>query len=243
MQDGADSRKYLATMRGGSWFQALPAPLQSTLERLACVRRLHGGQLLFGRGDAADGVYCVVEGAVRIAGVSAAGKEALLAIVEPPHWFGEIALFDGQSRTHDAWAEGSSVLFHVPQEQLLAVLRESPAWWREFGLLLTQKVRTTFLVLEDWALLPSSGRLARRLLAMAEGYGEWKDRTRRSLHVSQEQLALMLALSRQSVNQILRLWEADGLVRLSRRGIEILDLDALRLLAGDRPEQGAPKPG
>ena len=48
----------------------------------------------------------MVEGAIRISAVSENGKEALLILVEAPHWFGEIALFDGQARTHDAYAEG-----------------------------------------------------------------------------------------------------------------------------------------
>ncbi|HEY8608027.1 MAG TPA: Crp/Fnr family transcriptional regulator [Noviherbaspirillum sp.] len=223
--------KYLGTMRAGSWFHGLPAALQDCLGQLAQVRRLEGGTLLFSRGDPPDGLYCVAEGAVRIASTSPSGKEALLALVEPPHWFGEIALFDGQSRTHDAWAEGPTVLLHIPQDALLAALRGCPEWWRDFGLLLSQKLRATFLVLEDWALLPAAGRLARRLVAIAEGYGEWKDRTRRTIQVSQEQLALMLSLSRQSVNQILRQWEARGVVRLSRGGIEIVDVAALRALA------------
>ncbi|GIZ50240.1 Crp/Fnr family transcriptional regulator [Noviherbaspirillum aridicola] len=231
MQAGQGIDRYLATMRAGSWFQALPDGLRAQLERLALVRRMDAGSLLFARGDAPDGLYCVVEGAVRVAGISESGKEAVLAIVEAPHWFGEIALFDGQARTHDAWAEGTTVLLHIPQQPLLAALRDNPAWWREFGLLLTQKLRTTFLVLEDWALLPAAGRLARRLVSIAEGYGEWKDRSRRLLYVSQEQLALMLSLSRQSVNQILKQWESRGLVRLSRGGIELLDIDGLRALA------------
>lgn len=231
MQAGQGIDRYFGTMRGGCWYQALPEDLRAQLERLAVVRRLEPGRMLFARGDAADGLYCVVEGAMRMASTSASGKEALLAIIEAPHWFGEIALFDGQARTHDAWAEGATVVLHVPQQPLLAALREHPAWWREFGLLLTQKLRSAFLVIEDWALLPASGRLARRLITIAEGYGEWKDRSKRLLHVSQEQLALMLSLSRQSVNQILKQWEARGLVRLSRGGIEILDIDGLRGLA------------
>lgn len=223
--------KYIPVIRAGSWFQALPPDLQEQLVRLASVLRLDAGRRLFARGDPEDGLYCVVDGAVRITGMSESGKEALLAIIDPPHWFGEIALFDRQSRTHDAWSEGPTVLIHVPQDALTELLEAQPAYWREFGLLLAHKVRASFMALEEWALLPASGRLARRLVTIAEGYGEWKDRTRRIIHVPQEQLALMLSLSRQTVNQILKQFEAQGAVRLSRGGIEILDIDALRKLA------------
>jgi len=66
---------------------------------------------------------------------------------------------------------------------------------------------------------------------MAEGYGEWTTRSRRELLVPQEQLARMMSLSRQTVNQILKQLEAQNLIRLARGGIEILDINALRTMA------------
>jgi len=222
---------YAALLRSGAWFQALPAALQASLLGLARLHRLRNGQRLFARGDAPDGVYCVLDGAMRVGGLSETGKEAVLALVEAPHWFGEIALFDGQPRTHDAWAEGNVVLLHVAQQPLLALLAAQPVHWRVFGLLLTHKLRLTFTVMEETALLSASARLARRLVTMAEGYGDWKDRNRRLLHVPQEQLALMLSLSRQTVNQILKQFEARQAIALVRGGIEILDIGKLRQLA------------
>jgi CRP/FNR family cyclic AMP-dependent transcriptional regulator len=134
-------------------------------------------------------------------------------------------------RTHDAWAEGESVVLHIPRQGLAALLDTHPAYWRHLGLLLTHKLRTAFSVLEETALLPAAGRLTRRLVTMAEGYGEWKSNTRRVIHVPQEQLGQMLSLSRQTVNQLLKQLEAQGAIRLTRGGIEILDIDRLRTLA------------
>ncbi len=139
-------------------------------------------------------------------------------------------MFDSQQRTHDAIAETAAELFHLPQHALLDLLERHPVYWRDFALLLTQKLRLAFLVLEESALLPAAGRVARRLVTMAEGYGEWKDRSRRMLAISQDQLAHMLALSRQTVNQALKQFEAQGALRLVRGGVEILDLELLRRL-------------
>ena len=212
-----------------AWFQALPAAMQAALLELGRERRLAPGQRLFARGDVSDGMYCVAEGAIRVSNTSAGGKEALLAIIEAPQWFGEIALFDGRERTHDAAAEGATVLFHLPEAGLLNLLQQHPAYWRDFALLLTQKLRVTFLTIEETAVLPAAGRVARRLVNMAEGYGEWTDRSLRTLLVPQEQLALMLSLSRQTVNQILKQFETQGLLRLVRGGVEIMDLDGLKV--------------
>ncbi|MCP8466883.1 Crp/Fnr family transcriptional regulator [Pseudomonas sp. ZM23] len=222
-----DANPYLLRLVEGRWFQALPDSLRQALCGAAVVRRLPAGQRLFARGDAPCGLYCVVEGAMRISVVGENGKEALLALVEPPNWFGEICLFDGQPRTHDAFAEGATTLLQVPQVPLQAMLTQHPEYWRDFALLMSHKLRITFAVLEELSLLPAAPRLARRLLMIAEGYGE-SSTCKRELHLPQEQLAAMLSLSRQTTNQILKDLEAQGILRLSYGGIEILDRDRLR---------------
>jgi len=176
----------------------------------------------------------VLEGAIRIGAVGTTGKEALLTLIEPPSWFGEISLFDGQPRTHDAYAEGATLLLNVPQPALLALLEREPRYWRDLALLMSQKLRLAFVALEEMSLLPASLRLARRLVMIAEGYG-WASGARRVIHLSQEQLALMLAISRQTTNQILKDLEAQGILRLTYGGIEILDPERLRHAAQGRP--------
>lgn len=224
-----DPRTYASLLNQGHWFAALPAALSQTLLEMARVQRLDAGQRLFRRGDRPSGLYAVVEGAVRVGAIGENGKEALLTLVEPPYWFGEISLFDGLPRTHDAFAESTSTLLLLPQAELLALLERQPQHWRDFALLMSHKLRLAFIALEDMSLLPAAPRLARRLLLIAENYGE--SEPRRVLHLAQEQLALMLSLSRQTTNQILKELEAQGVVRLTYGEIEILDFAHLRQLA------------
>ncbi|TXH92776.1 MAG: Crp/Fnr family transcriptional regulator [Pseudomonas sp.] len=221
---------YRTLLESGQWFRHLPPALRAALLGDARILQLDPGQRLFRRGDPACGLYAVLEGMMRIGAVSRDGKEALLTLVEPPYWFGEISLFDGQPRTHDAYAEGAVRLLHVAQADLLALLVREPGYWRDFALLMSQKLRLAFIALEEICLLPAAPRLARRLLMMAEGYGETG--ARRVLHLAQEQLALMLGLSRQTTNQILKELEARGALRLTYGEIEISDLAILRQAAG-----------
>lgn len=224
-----DPRHYLGQLSQGHWFAALPQALRHTLLDMAQVQRLDAGQRLFRRGDKPSGLYAVVEGAMRVGAVSETGKEALLTLVEPPYWFGEISLFDGLPRTHDAFAGSASILLLLPQAGLLALLEREPQHWRDFALLMSHKLRLAFIALEDMSLLPAAPRLARRLLLIAENYGE--SEPRRVLHLAQEQLALMLSLSRQTTNQILKELQAQGVVQLTYGEIEILDFERLRQLA------------
>lgn len=224
-----DPQALLTRLAQGHWFAGLPGELQRALLDMAQVQQFEAGQRLFRRGDKPSGLYAVIEGAVRVGAVSETGKEALLILVEPPYWFGEISLFDGLPRTHDAFTESASTLLLLPQAELLALLDGQPAHWRHFALLMSHKLRMAFIALEEMSLLPAAPRLARRLLLIAENYGEGEPR--QVLHLAQEQLALMLSLSRQTTNQILKELEAQGIVRLTYGEIEILDRARLRKAA------------
>jgi CRP-like cAMP-binding protein len=225
-----DMQVWRSSLMSGQWFSHLPVPFQDSLLAAARLRRLSSGQLLFKRGDPPCGLYAVLEGSVRIGAVSEQGKEALLSLVEPPHWFGEICLFDGQARTHDAFAVGTCTLLHIPQAALLKLLDEQPVYWRQLALLMSHKLRLTFINLEQLSLMPAPARLAHRLLMIAAGYGEI-DPPRRVLQLPQEQLASLLSLSRQTTNQLLKELQGQGILNLKYGEIEIIDADRLRALA------------
>ncbi len=226
-----EPRDYRELLRSGKWFRALPTELDAALLDAAALHTLKAGQVIFSRGDEPDGLYAVLDGAVRVSGTGETGKEALLTLVEAPAWFGEISVFDGLPRTHDAVAHGETRLLHVPQPALDALLKRQPRFWRDLALLMTTKLRLVFGVMEDMAVLPIPVRLARRLVAMVENYGEWHDRQRRVVAVKQEQLAQMLSTSRQTVNQVLKELEAAGHLKVTYGEIEIVDLAGLRSAA------------
>jgi CRP-like cAMP-binding protein len=224
-------KRFLEVFRGGRWFSGLDPRFQEDLLAAAVPRKLRKGEWLFARGDAPSGLYGLASGAVRVTATAPSGREVLLALVEPPMWFGEISVLDGQPRTHDGIAEEESLVLQVPQAALDAILAKEPRWWRDLGVLVAGKLRLTFTVMEDIVVLPLPIRLARRLVLAAERYGEWQDRSSKVIDLRQDQIAAMLSTSRQTVNQALKDLEAKGLVRLSYGNIEILDLDGLRRAA------------
>lgn len=230
----ADPSDALHAVRTGAWFEQLPEALREALFADGTWRRLAPGEALFARGDAFDGLYCVASGAMQIDATGESGKAALLGQLEPGAWFGEICLFDGLPRTHDARAVNAVTLWHVPRPVLERLLARHPAWWRDFGRLLAIKTRQAFEYVEEAQLLPPAARTGRRLAAMARGYGDAPspgDAGTPSVRIAQEQLAQMLGLSRQTINQALRELEARGLLRLRYGSIELLDVAALQTLS------------
>ncbi|MCJ8170191.1 Crp/Fnr family transcriptional regulator, partial [Atopomonas sediminilitoris] len=160
------------------------------------------------------------------------GREAVLTLLEPGSWFGEISLFDNQPRTHDAWSQGDCRLLMIPKAGFQQLLAEQPALYPHFVQLLCWHIRLSFSLLEDNAFLSLDARLAKRLLMLAEGYGRTEaNGLRLQLHVSQETLGLMLSSSRQSINKLLKEWERQGWISLHYGSLTLHDTAALSQLA------------
>lgn len=219
-------RRILAS---GQWFAGLPAPMQQALCDNARVVSLRADDVLFHRGDASDGLYGVLEGAICFGAVNVAGKESVVGLAEPPQWFGEVALLDDGPRTHRAWADSRATLAHVPAVALAQWLSIHPAHWQFIGRLAVHKLRVMFGAMEDASLHPARERLIRCLVLLARAYGQRNDAPPRTLRVSQERLGTMLALSRQTVNALLQELERENVVACQRGGVRILDF--ARLLA------------
>lgn len=84
-------------------------------------RSCKAGDVLFREGDAGDGLFIVVKGSVRISKQSASGEEAL-AVLEPPAFFGEMALIDFAARAADAIANEDTELFFLPLQELRSLI-------------------------------------------------------------------------------------------------------------------------
>lgn len=222
-------RDFLELLRTGRWFAALPDELQARLVDAAVVSTAGAGEPVMSRGDESSGLYAVIDGAVRLSGRNEAGREVLHMVIEPPSWFGELSVIDGLPRTQDATADVASELLHVPQRAIEAILAAEPRTWQHLAILMAHKLRLAMLALEDVAQVPPIMRLARRLALMVEGYGDHTHR-RRTVELRQEQLAMMLSVSRQTANQLLKELEALGLVKLAYGEVEIVDAAALRTL-------------
>lgn len=217
---------------GSDWFRPLPETLVEQLAAMTVRRRLNDGELLYARGDAADGLYCVLEGGVRHVSTSGDGRELLLMQFEAGAWFGEIAMFDELGRTHSGYAVGATQLLMLPRDRLLAFLDQHPMLYRHFMAMLCRKLRLAFAYIEDAQFEPLAVRLARRLLDLVVLYGRQAAQgVHIDLHLPQDELGRTLGASRQSISKLLKAWEARGWLALDYGRLQVLDREALARLA------------
>ena len=224
-----DSRllHYRPQLESTPWFRGLPVDLQDYLMSHATLLRLGKGQLLYRCGDPSYGLYAVLEGALSVGTVGIDGKESLLAVLGPTAWVGEISMFDGLPRPHDAIAVSRALVMHVPEAALQNLLDATPRYWRDFALLMAQRLRLSFKSTESLALQPAAQRIASRLLLIAEGY-DGLNAVQSKIRLSQDSLASMVSLSRQTTNQLLKSLESQQIISLKFGEIQILDIDRLR---------------
>ncbi|MDO7207358.1 cyclic nucleotide-binding protein [Acinetobacter nosocomialis] len=222
---------YINRLKENTWFSVLPETFQKFILE-------HGKQITFEKNsyvfhaqDEFDGIYTVLEGSISLGYVDVNGNEALSAIAEPIMWFGEISLIDHEPRSHDAIALKKSTVLHIPAKPLNDLLKDNPYYWYYFARLTSQKLRYVFLEQIAIQTRSLSQRLAQRLLFILEGYGNHLIVQERQIHISQDQLANMLTVSRQTINHELNLLEKQNIIKISFRKIEILDIEKLNLIA------------
>ena len=221
-----------AHIDAGSWFSSLSPPLRDAILARAVVRRFASDAPLTTRGAPADEWCGVAKGAVRVSSVSLAGKQVTLTFVEPGVWFGDIALFDGLPRTHDANAHGETTILVVRKPDFRHLLAQHVELYEALLRLNCRRLRLMFDLIEDLNTRPLAVRLAKQILLLARAYGIAQgDEIRVGLQLAQEDLAQLLGASRHRVYQELISLERDGALRIEPTRLVVLSKAKLMAIA------------
>lgn len=216
-------------MSANPWFGGLRLADQQALLGAAELLRLRHGEMLFRQGDAPGGFYGLLSGRLKISSLREDGREAIFVVAEAGNWMGEISLMDGQPRTHDATALGPVEVLVVSQAVFTALMDEAP-FARAVAAMLAARVRALYGMVEDAALRSTRSRVARRLLLLARGDVTMAVDDRPVVPVSQEALAMMLGITRQTLSKELKVLAALGAVELCYRRIVIVSGARLKAL-------------
>lgn len=209
-----------------------PAQLEALVDATT-TRRLGAREELFHKGDEAAQVYVVASGRLKVVTASAEGDEVLLAILDEGEVVGELPLLTGGRRTANVVALEASELLALARRDFLRFLRDRPEAAIELMVVLAERLVRITEFAEDALFLALPARLAKKLLHLADRYGEAGDGgTRIDLRLSQGELADLVGTTRESVNKQIRAWSEIGIVRMERGEITILDPQRLERFAG-----------
>jgi CRP/FNR family transcriptional regulator len=209
-------------LRGIELFAHLPGPELEALAEMVVGKAFDAGATLFFEGDSCEGLWVIAQGAARIVKSTPAGRQLVLATVQAPAAVAEVPVFDGGPYPATVTAITAVEAFLLTRADLLALCRRQPQvalrCLEAFGARLRHLVglveRITFGSVRQ--------RLAQALLDFSRTLGDPF-----ALPETHEQLASRLGTVREVVSRNLGRFQSEGLIRLDRRQVEILNREGL----------------
>lgn len=201
----------------------LTAPAHARLLDSARWMRVPAGAMLFDDRQACEGFPFVVEGTVRVSKCAPSGRELPLYRVGP----GETCIISSSCLLgHEDYnargvTESDTLLMLLPKAAFDDLMAERP--FRDFVFhLFAERIADLMQLIEEVAFR----KLDQRLAALLLGKG-------RLVHTTHQQLADELGSVREIVSRLLKNFADQGLVRLAREQVEILDPAGLRKLSAE----------
>jgi CRP/FNR family cyclic AMP-dependent transcriptional regulator len=174
---------------------------------------------IYTQGDSADSVYYILEGNVKVTVISKAGKEAVLAILDAHHFFGEGCLNGQTRRMATVTTVTECSIMRLTRATMLRTLQDEP---KLSALMITHLLQRNFRVEEDLVdhLFNSSEKRLARILLLLANFGKEKDSEHVVAPISQETLAEMIGTTRSRVNFFMNKFRRLGFIDYNG-GLEI----------------------
>ena len=215
------------------FLQALSADAREALLQQGRRRKYEPGSALWHEGDASEWIAIVLSGRVKVAYSTEEGVEVVLEIREPGDILGEIAALDGGPRSAAVTAMDGVEVLALSAATFRVFLQSYPKVALYLLETLARRLRQAGGRQVEFGAYDTLGRVARRLLELADRFGEQRgDGVVINLPLSQNELAGWVGASREAVAKSLQTLRSLGWIETGRRNTVIRDLDALRRRAG-----------
>ena len=187
------------------------------------------GVVLCVEGDPATHVFVLVDGWVKIVGVTSDGHELTLALRGRGDTVGEVAGETTGYRSATVQAVGTVRALIVPYERFSSFLDAHDGADRAYRRMVTRRWNDAESMLRARSVTSGAQRLAGLLLELADS------ELQTAMTLTQEELASLTGASRATVTRALSNWRRRGIIRTGQRDITITDPGALRKIAGQQP--------
>src|SRR6186713_3422307 len=208
------------------WLQSLQADERERAVDDLKVVQVDAGELLCRVGKPATFWFGVVDGLLKMSNDSADGMPITFTGIPPGGWFGEGTVLKRESYRYNIQALRKSVVAGLPVDTFHWLLDHSIGFNRFVMNQLNERLGQFIAAREIDRMTNPDLRVARSLAALFNpvlypGVGEL-------LRITQQEMAYLVGLSRQRVNEALNTLQAQGFIRIEYGGLRVLDLGALR---------------
>ncbi len=213
-------------------FSQLTEEQQTILAISVGTQHFERGETIFHQGSIGSTLYIIIQGQVRIYRMSPAGQELAVTVFCDGDFFGELALLDGQPRAASAEAMTPTTTLTLHRAAFLHTINTCPPIAASILEVMAIRLRQSNEYAEQLASAPVAQRVARQLLDLATRRSQ-RQADSTSIHqidldLTQDELARLSGTTRETVNRVLSALRDQGLVRVERARVRILNLPQLR---------------
>lgn len=215
-----------------------PFPARLNPRHVARMKALKAGKvypqgaILFAEGGETTGVYIILEGRVRVSVSSMDGKTVLLGFFGPGAILGLPAALLGRRHAATAETVRRTVALFVPRSEFSREIRGNATAARQAAELVSEAF---YFMLGQMMVTELSGtarqKLARCLLGLLAHNPTLDGETSSGIHLSQETIAQMVGLSRETVTRVLSQFRKAGIVEWEYSNFVVRDKAALEKIA------------
>lgn len=211
---------------------ALEAADREALAGYMRPRQFSRGDIIFHKDDPGHALFIVEEGSVRIYLPGIQGADLTLALLGRGDFFGDLSLLDGAPRSASAAAAGDSALLVLDRSDFVRLVSSRPSATLAVLAVVARRLRETDEMASDLAFMNVGGRLAKKLLELAASHGSQRaDGVLLDIRLTQEEIANMIGVTRESVNRNLARFRRAGVLRMEGRRLLLRDPDGLAELS------------
>lgn len=187
------------------------------------IRQLRKKQVLYYDGDTPQGIYLVLDGAIRTFKMAADGRELMMDMYLPKQYVGIQAVLSEELFTETAEAVEDTAVCLLPKDDVLNLIRKHPELGQRFIRVLTANIRDKEELLLELAYLSVRKRLAQTLVRLKSGHFAGRPEFR----ISREELASMSGMAVETVSRTLTDFKDEQLIERNGATIRIINVEKL----------------
>ncbi|MCH8212987.1 MAG: Crp/Fnr family transcriptional regulator [Proteobacteria bacterium] len=223
-------------------FERLTADELELVESRSRVKTFKRSSLIYLPTDSGNSILLLTSGRVKIYHLTAEGKQALLALIDPGELFGELAVLDSGQRDEFAEAMEASTLVMIPRDVVSGLMTTHPAVALSVSRLMGLRRKKIERRLKSLLFRSNRERLVHLLMELAEKYGRLTpDGLQIDVKLSHQELANIIGSTRETVTVILGELQHERSVIVRRRQIILTQPDQLAASI-DLPAPQIPRP-
>ena len=190
------------------------------VREVAVERKFRKNNLIIFEDDVGNNLFIIKRGRVKISHISDEGSEAILAILGPRDFFGELAVIDGYGRSASVTSIDEVELIMFQRTDFLAIIEKIPKIAIALLKELAGRIRKSDTHIRSLSLLDAKGRVAATLIRLAEDIGRSKEgKVIIEEMPLQRDLASIAGTSRETISRVIKKFEEEGHCSISKNAL------------------------